>query len=274
MTKHIVFVLCSVFCILTFTACDQLMQKFVNTPDLTASLPTTAEQTPTMEVISQTFSDDYKTLVVTTKMLNDVPAYRLEDSTKVRVDVSETINGMRHTRRSQPQLIHVRNVEREGVEQNDVRMLILVDKTMPQSELDKVRGYVAEIRTVFNNDKLFVAFMDGEFVTKSIPVTDYILSAYFTHSDNPNIYLYRSMQQKFEEMSQYKTPWKDAKRMVMMVFADDRVYDDHSDTPIDPDHYHYEEMLIRTATADSTFLAYFVNMAHERRERPEPRTGR
>ena len=80
MTKHIVFVLCSVFCILTFTACDQLMQKFVNTPDLTASLPTTAEQTPTMEVISQTFSDDYKTLVVTTKMLNDVPAYRLEDS--------------------------------------------------------------------------------------------------------------------------------------------------------------------------------------------------
>lgn len=247
---------------ISLTACDELVQKYVNTSDYDFFTNYFEKDTKSMEVIDVTFSPDYKTFTVTTKQLSEGPEYQLEDSARVRTEVTETIDGIRHTRRSTPQLVRMRNVEAEGVAEHDVRMLVLVDLTMPQTELNKVRTYVSEIRTVFDKDNLFVAFMDGEKVSKTMPLTEYILNAYFVHSDKPYIFLYRSMQLKREEIMQGRDLWQDTHRSVMITFSDDMVYDDDSDTPIDPEHYRFEEKLVRKDrhASDSTFLAYYVSM--------------
>ena len=197
---------------ISLTACDDMVQKYVNTSDYDFFTNYFEKDTKSMEVIDVTFSPDYKTFTVTTKQLSEGPEYQLEDSARVRTEVTETIDGIRHTRRSTPQLVRMRNVEAEGVAEHDVRMLVLVDLTMPQTELNKVRTYVSEIRTVFDKDNLFVAFMDGEKVSKTMPLTEYILNAYFVHSDKPYIFLYRSMQLKREEIMQGRDLWQDTHR--------------------------------------------------------------
>ena len=250
---------------LCLTACDELVQRFVSPTEYEAITSHFEKPQSSMEVVDQTFSPDYKTFVISTKLLDDGPGCRLEDSTKVRVEVTEVIDGIRHTKYSTPTLVRIRNVEAEGVAKNDVRVLVLVDKTMPQSELDKVRNAVTEMRTVFEDSKLLVAFMDGDNVTKSLPISDYLLNDYFKHSDSKHIFLYRSMQLKYEEIMQGKDAWQGAERRVMITFSGDNAYDDNSDAPLDPDHYRFEEQLVRSnrTVADSTFLAYFVSMDSE-----------
>jgi len=249
--------------VLSLTACDEIKHYLSGSDDYAFLTSFLAKDTiPQMEVVGVEFAPDYKTFTVSTKMQTDGIPYQLEDSTRVRTQVEETIDGIRYTRYSTPQLIKMRNVEAEGVIENDVRILLLVDRSMPQAELNKVRTYVSEIRTVFDHDNLFVAFMDGETVGKTMLLTDYVLDAYFRQSAKDYVYLYRSMQTKVDEIMQGKDLWKGAKRRVMITFSDDRVYNDDLDTPIDPDHYRYVERLVRRprSTGDTTFLAYYVSM--------------
>ena len=259
--KHCKFLLLALGA-LCLTACDEVVQKYLNTSDYQFLTDYLEKDDKSMEVLNVTFSPDYKTFTVTTKMRAEGPEYQLEDSSRVRTELIETIDGIRHTRRSTPQLVKMRNVEAERVAENDVRLLALVDLTMPQTELNKVRTYLHEIRTVFNEDNLFVAFMDGTSVSKTMKVTDYILNAYFKHSDKPYIFLYRSMHNKREEIMQRKDLWKGAQKCVLITFSDDIVYHDDSDAPIDPEHYLFEERLIRKdrRTTGRDFLAYYVSM--------------
>ena len=229
--KHCKFLLLALGA-LCLTACDEVVQKYLNTSDYQFLTDYLEKDDKSMEVLNVTFSPDYKTFTVTTKMRAEGPEYQLEDSSRVRTELIETIDGIRHTRRSTPQLVKMRNVEAERVAENDVRLLALVDLTMPQTELNKVRTYLHEIRTVFNQDNLFVAFMDGTSVSKTMKVTDYILNAYFKHSDKPYIFLYRSMHNKREEIMQRKDLWKGAQKCVLITFSDDIVYHDDSDAPI------------------------------------------
>ena len=247
--------------VLSLTACDELVQRYLNSSGYDFLNTYLEKEDKSMEVIDVNFSPDYKSFTVSTKMRAEGPAYQLEDSTKVRTEVVESIDKIRRTHLSTPQLVKMRNVEAEGVAENDVRLLALVDLSMPQTELNKVRTYISEIRTVFVNDNLFVAFMDGTSVSKTMRVTDYILDAYFKHSEKPYIYLYRSMQNKREEMMHGRDFWKGAKKLVMITFSDDIVYNDDSDAPIDPEHYRFEELLVRKERhADPNFLAYYVSL--------------
>ena len=245
------------------TACDELVQRFVDTSEYeTFAAHFETEQVPSMEVVNLTFSPDYKSFVVATKMVSSGIESRLGDSTKVRVEVQETINGIRRTKHSTPTLVQIRNVEAEGVTKNNVRMLLLIDRTLPQAELDKIKNYVREMRTVFDDNQLLVAFMDADKVTQTFPISDYLLSAYFRHTDSDYIYLYRSMVLKFEEMSKRKDLWEGTERSVMITFSDNVVYNDDEDVPYDPEHFRYEEQLVHSSrNQDSTFLSYFVCMA-------------
>lgn len=250
----------------SLTACDQLVQQVISRTDygnvLSEYLTKDRPQMQQMEVVDVSFTADYDTLTVTTRMLSDASVYQLKDSAHIRTEVIETIDGIRHTYLSTPRLVEIHNREAEGVAENDVRMLVLVDRTMPQAQLTKVRDYVSEIRTIFDHDNLFIAFMDSGRLSKTLPVSDYILHSYFQPTSSSPVYLYRAMQLKREEILSQQGPWKGARHRVMIIFSDDQAYNDDTDTPIDPDHYSYEEQLVHRDRAgrDTAFIAFYVNM--------------
>ena len=102
--------------------------------------------------------------------------------------------------------------------------MALVDLTQPQDVLDKVRDAVKEIQAVFSHKNLFVSFMDGQNVSETIEVTDYVLENYFKSHPEQYCYLYRSILLKKREMEDHLGVWADAKKMGLIVFSDEKVY--------------------------------------------------
>jgi hypothetical protein len=242
------------------TSCDDLIRKYVDTSDLDIISSYIEPPKSDMEVTDLSFSPDYKTFTVSTRLVNPGAGIGLTDSTLVRTEVVEIIDGLRHTVHSTPRLVSMENVEGDGMRDHDVRMLILVDKTLPFEQLEQVQQYVRVIRTVFTHERLYLAFMEGSKLSKCYQATDYIIENYFRHSDVPYIYLYRSMAQCREQIVNREGVWKGAKRCVMLTFAAERPYDEDADIPFDPEHFLYEEKLVKRPAKDSTFLAYYVDM--------------
>lgn len=247
-------------CAILLTSCDELVKNYVDTSDLDILTSYFEHDKSGMEVTDVTFSPDYKQFTVSTRLVHKGPGFNYTDTTRVRTEVSEVIDGIRHTKRSCPRLVEMKNVEAEGILQNDLRMLILVDRTLPQEQLDSIQSYVREMRTIFDQNHLFVAFMEGDKISKNFPVTDYILDAYFRHVNQPYIYLYRAMQTCREQIIRREDKWKGAQRCVMITFAIEQPYDDDSDIPYDVNHYRFEEQLVKKPAKDSTFLAFYVDM--------------
>ena len=245
---------------LSLSACDNLVKQFIDTSDVDILSAYLEPDLTDMEVTDVTFSPDYKTFTVSTKLLHGGPGFDFTDSTLVRTEVVEVIDGIRHTKLSTPKLVQMRNIEAEGVKQNDLRMLILVDRTLPQTELNKIQYYIHEIRSIFDQNHLFIAFMEGDKISKCFPASDYIIDAYFKHSDQAYIYLYRAMELNREKIMRREDVWKDAQKCVMITFAEEHPYDENSDIPYDPEHYRYEEKLVKRTALDSSFIAYYVAM--------------
>lgn len=242
------------------SSCEDVIKKYIDTSDLEILSSYIGTTKSDMEVIDVSFSPDYKTFTVSTRMLDAGPGFSVTDTTHVRTKVTELIEGIRHTTRSTPRLVDMQNVEADGVEKYDLRVLVLVDRTLPQEQLAKIQGYMRALRTVFTPDRLQVAFMEGDKTSKNYPATDYIIETYFKHAEQSYIYLYRAMQNYREKMVKREDAWKDAKRCVMITFAAERPYDDNSDIPYDLDQYRFKEQLVKQPAKDSTFLAFYVDM--------------
>ena len=245
------------------SSCDDVIKKYMDTADLgDLEMLDSYIGAPKsdMEVTDVIFSPDYKTFTISTRMVNEGPGFSITDTTLVRTEVKEYIESIRRTTKSTPRLVQMKNVEGEEVQHYGLSMFVLVDRTLPQEQLEKVQRYMREMRTVFDPNHLHVAFMDGDKISKPYPATDYIVETYFKHVDQSYIYLYRAMQNFREMIVNREGVWKDAKRCVMITFATERPYDDNSDAPYDTDHYTYEEKLVRRPAKDSTFLAYYINM--------------
>ena len=252
-----------------FASCDSIVSRYVDLPEEFEFLKGLEPEKKTpMEVMDVTFSPDFKTFTVATRMTDDGPIYSLTDSIHLRTEVVEIINGVRRTHSTTPCLSYIRNTEAEGLAANDVRMLVLVDRTMPQSQLDKVQTYVGEMRTIFSPDRLFLSFMDGDNITPNVKATDYVINNYFKQSSESYIFLYRAMQTKLGEIIKGENLWEGAHKRAMIIFSEGNIYDDESETPIDPEHYRFEEQLIRRSpqVADTAFIAFYVNMKTEPEE--------
>ena len=262
--------------LLCFSACESLNQDIPDSKFLSQFIGEDQEQ---MKALDISFSPDYKTFTLTADVLQDIGPYELGDSSQVRTEVVETLDGIRMARFSTPQLVKIENIEAERVREYDIRLLLLVDLTLPQSDIDHIRASVNEMRHTFKYDNMYVAFMDSTFVSPTMKVTDYVLDNYFKKSRNKYVCLYRSILQKRNEMLQ-RIPvvtgggtvdgegngyWQDANKLVMLVFSDGRMYYKDSDEPIDPNHYDYQEQLIAvdTAASDSIFSAYYVSLYHD-----------
>ncbi|MBO4811114.1 MAG: hypothetical protein J5552_06050 [Prevotella sp.] len=281
-TFYIYYLSCIVL-MLGLSGCDHLVEQFVDVDEMEDFIDELKPQhKEAMQVHKVEFSPDYKTFVVTTRMYDDIGPYSLMDSSRVRVSVTETVDGIKKHAHSLPRLIAGRNLKGDNISKAGIKLLTLVDATLPQSSLDRLRDYVTELRAVFNHHNLYIAFMQGYTVSESMEVTDYILENYFKkdlyltpndqHPKRPNdqtanspndqfICLYRSILQKQDEMNSNEEPWADAKKKVLLIFSDERVYDDETDMPLDPDHYLFQEQMVhQEPNAIPDFLCSYASM--------------
>ena len=211
-----------------------------------------------MVVNKVVFSPDYKTFSVWTGVVSDIGPYPLTDSTLVKIEVEEYEDGVKTSRRVQPRLVKAWNTESDQVKELGVKILVLVDLSLSQDQIDAQRSAVQEMMTVFNQDNLFVAFMNGGTVTQSMVATDYVLNQYFRKGD-PAKRLYRSILAKGREMIKGADPWSDATQLKLVVFSDGKVYDEN-DQPLDPDHFEMaNQMLHSEAFSESAVSVFCVN---------------
>ena len=211
-------------------ACDELgagTEDFAELDDVLSHEAITKK--PAIKVKALKFSPDYKRFVITTQMNDDIGPYSLTDSSDVKIDIEESTGGILKTKRTQPHLIKIRNLKGDNVSKAGVKALVLINKTLPQPELDKIRNYVGELTAIFTNNNLYVAFMDGNTVSETMLVTDYVLTQHFKRSDNEYVYLYRSILEKKQEMTSHTGIWADAKKMALLIFSDVALYDNNTD---------------------------------------------
>lgn len=212
-----------------------------------------------VDVTHLTFSPDYKHLVVSLGMLHKPTMFSLADSSRVRVEVAESVNGISRSVSNRLRLDSIKNTDLDEVERLGLKLLVLVDLSLPQQQITEQRNAVAMIRTSFDRNNLYVSFMQGSKVSESLKVSDYLLEKYFVHSDDGDSYLYRSILQKEKEIAMKEGPWGDARRVAMLVFSGGNIYTD-DDEPIDPNHFDLEEELLnpKTKVPDSLSLS-FIN---------------
>ena len=212
-----------------------------------------------LKICSLSFSSTYRTFSVMTDVLHDYGPYPLSDSTRVKVAVSETVNGVSLTERTLSTYLGGRNLEGESVAKASVKMLVIVDLTLPQEVIDYQRECVGTIGTVFDHDNLFVSFIYGDTITESMLATDFVKNHYFVHQPSDHKLLYRGILEKKREMQSDSPHWADAKSKVLMVFSDGAVYYDDN-MPMDVEHYQLQDELIKPATKDDKgFIAYYID---------------
>ncbi len=202
-----------------------------------------------MVVKDVVFAPDHKTFSVWTGIVDDIGPYSLTDSTSVRIALEEYDDGVKMSRQVCPRLVKAWNTESDQIAELGFKALVLVDLSLSQEQIDAERMAVEEMATVLDQHNLYIAFMSGASVSKTEPLSDYILQNYFKQS-SPKKYLYRSLASKINEMADGKDPWADADKMSLIVFSDGNVYDDN-DVPFDPDHFKMAGQLLKMDLPDS-----------------------
>ena len=252
--------------ILLFSSCDKVKNFSKENEDIFPIRFADDSDDIGMKVLDLDFAPDYKTFTVTVDVLKDVGDYELADSVHIRPEVLETFELNRIAHYSTPRLLEIRNTEADRIYESGLKMLVLVDLTLPQSELDTIRSVVSHMQTSFNRDNLYIAFMDGDTVSATMVATDYVIDHYFVSRHTGYVRLYRSILAKRDEMRQNGEFWRDAQKTVLLTFSNEKVYHDGSDEPLDPDHFLLQEKLTGrdSSVADSSFYAYYASFNQHR----------
>ena len=240
------------FLLLLLTGCDK-------TPQMLSLLNNEKSDSTQMMILSQPeFSDQWKTMVIDARLGKGVGPLSLSDPKQVRVDVTETVHHLSEASYPvPPKLVKIENVASQEMKKLSVKMLALVDLTLPQSMINQERQAIREMKNLFSDDNLYVAFIKGTSVSETMPVTDYILRNYFIHCDSTTKFLYRSILVKMNEMDDSATWTANAKYMAMVVMSDGETYKD--DMPMDPFHFEIEHQL---ASCEINRPLYYVNFSN------------
>ncbi len=227
--------LASIVILFSMTSCiDDLLNGINQDPEL-------QKEHNNLEVLKVDFSKNYKNIHVKIKVPSNISVNSLTDSTRFHFDTQEaTISNKKDNGDDmQPVLSDIQNIHKKELDKTNLSLLLLVDLTIPQEEVDQIRGNIQQMRKWFAASNLYIAFMQNEGVSASMPLTDYIMDNYFKSSDS-EAYLYRSILEKLKEIENYQSLSRDQKGLI--VFSDGDVYT--KDQPIDPLHYQLQEELL------------------------------
>lgn len=201
------------------------------------------------------FADQYKIMTLEGRLGSDVSSLPLYDSSQVRIQVKESLHHrINRAYPYSPKLVKVEHVASGQIKQLGIVMLALVDLTLSQPQIDLERQAVMEIKNLFSENNLYVAFIRGTDVSETIPATDYVIQNYFTRCDSTTKYLYRSMLLKMDEMSSGSSWTRGGSYVAMIVMSDGATYQDN--VPMDPQHFEMEHAL---TTSSLKRPLYYVN---------------
>ena len=215
-----------------------------------------------LQITSIEFSDDHKVMELSARLLHEVGGQDLTDSSAVVAKPYQHIKRIlnRLGRESQPKITKVSNASREIFNKLDIKLLVLVDLSIPQQQVDAERKAVKDIKALFGGQNLFVAFMQNDNVTETYEATDYVIDNYFVHQDPSTIYLYRSVVTKLAEMQDKSTTIGGARHKVMVILSGGKTYD--GEQPVDPKHFELQQLLKdKSQLYQGMIQAYYANFS-------------
>lgn len=248
---------------LLLTACQDLVPISTLTGQPTDSINN-------IQLSQPRFSDQWKTMVIDANLSGPAPQLNLTDSQQVRIEVSESINHLLLSlTTAPPTLVKVENAGTQQTREQGIKLLTLVDLTLPQEAIDQELLAVSEMRSLFSDDNIFVAFIKGTTVTETMPLTDYVLSHYFMPTDTITTkYLYRAILDKMDEVSHNATWTAGARHIAMIVLSDGVTYKDQM--PMDPKHFEMEQQLTNRS---KDFPFYFARFDTPQDDGQDPTDG-
>lgn len=152
----------------------------------------------------------------------------------------------------------IRNIGSDMIDSIGIKLLVLVDLTLPQNLVDSQFIYVSMMRRLYSSDNLFLSFIHEDSVSCSYMASDYVLSNYFVSESDTLTHksLYRSIYRKCRELND-STSFLGANPLcAMIVFSDGNVYGMDA-TPIDPDHYQLQTDILDEIVRKGRPLYYF-----------------
>lgn len=241
-------------------SCDEQQAPDIN--DILSSDEQIEKSGNALQIKDIKFSDDYKVMELAALLSHDVGGYDLTDSSIVVATVQQHINRLINQMggENQPVITQVSNSSREMFNLLDIKVLVLVDLSLPQQQIDAECKAVKEMKMLFDDQSLFVAFMSDNNVSETYEATDYILNNYFIHQDPSTIYLHRSVLTKLNEIEDANTTIGAAKRKIMVILSGGKTYEDEQ--PVDPMHFDLQQVLKDKAQTCKGFVqAYYANFS-------------
>ena len=239
--KTVYNLLISMAVVFGLTSCDE--QNAPDIEEMLASDEQSESSGDALQISKIDFSDDCKEMYLTAKLLHDIGDYDLMDSSKVVAKPHQEVQIMpgKFGEESQPVITKIANPGREELKKQNIKILLLVDLSLPQPQIDAELSAFREIRTLFGHQGIYVSFMQGNNVTETYEATDYIADNYFVHRDSSYVYLYRSVLTKLSEFIDENTTIGKAKHKVFIILSGGKTY--LNDKPIDPQHFELQQQL-------------------------------
>ena len=227
--------------VLGLAACDEKINPDID--DILSSDGAPDSAGDALQITDISFSDDHKYETLTARLAHETGDYDLMDSTRVVVKPSQQIQLLpgKFGEEIPPIITKITNPGRDVLKKKGIKMLMLVDLSLPQKEIDAEQSAVREARALFGHQGIYVAFMQGDNVSQTYEATDYIVDNYFVHRDPSYIYLYRSVYTKLSEFSNDSTTIGSARHKVLVVLSGGKTYD--NDMPVDPQHFALQQQL-------------------------------
>ena len=213
-----------------------------------------------LEVTNVDISDDQSQIVVDAILNERYSIHSLANRAYTDVRLFETRSDA-FTDRNIANVPELKKAEYIGSRQIDslkVKMLALVDLSLEESLLKEERDALRGIYALFGNN-LYVAFMYGNEVSETVRMSDYILDNYFNARRSSFVYLYRSINEKLNEIVAEDGFMRGARSVTLLVMSDGKVYGDNN-MPIDPQHYEMQNTLKdRMSDKTAKYTMYYVN---------------
>lgn len=228
------------------------------------SLESKVMENDQLEVVDMVFDENYKNFHVDVKIKENYAPEKIARITDLKVVAKEFRMDFKELDdKAQPQFLGEMNVKSERIAEYGLKVLILVDLTLDEEQVQKQKIAINNLKSLFSHDNLYVAFMKKNTVSETYPVTDYVLENFFV-SDTSHKRLYRSILSKLGEMNDKEDSlWAsipDSKK-ALVIFSDGRIYEDNK--PIDSGHFDLQRQLVEKGKDLAGFPVCYVNFQNE-----------
>lgn len=175
--------------------------------------------------------------------------------------------------KAQPKVTGKHSLISDLIGERNQHALILSDLTLGEKDIRTQMILVSNLREVFPENNLRIAFIKGSELTESFPVTDYLIENFFqpVTEEYGDKMLYRAMLSKLDEMNGRKSRfypsirqdsvWRNLndRQKVMIVLSDGSTYS--GERPMDPMHFDLQRMLLNDKDTICKFPVYYVDYA-------------